>query len=278
MTTTTVRQCAAALGLVILAVPACNPEAGPIAAGDPANPPTITPQPTHMLLPTYTPYPTNTPYPPVTASPAPTATPTPTRTATPPPTATPAPTAIPRPTATPTATGPPSPTPEPLVLIGSGTHVTGDVALPSGIWVLDIQHAGLNNIVVWAHDSAGDRELLVNDIGRYSGSRWLAGNSEYQLEIEADGQWQFEFRKIGPELPPFSGRGDYVTGTFEPTDRVVEYSHEGRRNFVIWGHCGNSSDLVANEIGPATGSVVFRSSGLCFFEILADGNWAVAFR
>ena len=181
-------------------------------------------------------------------------------------------------TVRPTVPVTPSPTPEPLVLRGSGTHVTGDVTLPSGIWVLDIQHSGQSNFAVWAHDSTGDSDLLVNTIGRYSGSRWLAGNAEYQLEIDADGQWQFKFRRIGRELPPFSGRGDYVTGTFEPTDRVVEYSHGGSSNFAVWGHCEDGSDLVANEIGSVTGSTVFRPGELCFFEIQANGNWAVAFR
>ena len=186
--------------------------------------------------------------------------------------------AVPTNTIPPTATVPPSPTPEPPVLRSSGTHAAGDVTLPSGIWVLDIQHSGQSNFAVWAHDSTGDSDLLVNTIGRYSGSRWLAGNAEFQLEIDADGQWQFEFRRIGRELPPFSGRGDYVTGTFEPTDRVVEYSHEGSSNFAVWGHCENGSDLLANEIGSVTGSTVFRSGELCFIEIRADGNWEVAFR
>ena len=151
--------------------------------------------------------------------------------------------------------------------------------LPPGIWILDIRHSGgQGNFAVWAHDSGGGRELLVNEIGSYAGSRWLIGDEEYILEIDADGNWSFAFRQIGREQPPFAGSGDYVTGVFEPSSRVVEFSHTGNSNFAVWAHCGSGSDLVANEIGSVSGSVVLRASGVCFLEIEADGRWTVSFR
>ena len=182
---------------------------------------------------------------------------------------------------TPPSTSTPSPTPPPApsAVEGRGTRVSETFMLPSGIWILDIQHrGGQSNFVVWAHDSRGSSDLLVNEIGPYSGSRWLVGDEEYFLEVDADGSWRVEFRSIGPEQPPFSGSGDYVTGAFEPSGRVVEYSHTGSSNFAVWAHCEGGSDLLANEIGSVSASVVLRGGGVCFLDIQADGRWAVSFR
>ena len=105
--------------------------------------------------------------------------------------------------------------------------------------------------------------------------RFLTGNAEYLLEVKGDGAWTVKVERMGKESPPFSARGDYVTGIFELNSTVALISNNGRSNFVVWLHCDDGSDLIANEIGPVSGSMVLRNSGPCFFEVQSDGHWSI---
>lgn len=76
---------------------------------------------------------------------------------------------------------------------GSGTikgkgdsvlHITGDV---SGFATVKITHSGRENFVVWSYSDNG-RDLLVNEIGHYSGETLLPDGT-FLLVINADGAW-----------------------------------------------------------------------------------------
>jgi len=222
--------------------------------------PTSTPRSTNSPRPSKTSRPTNTP--------APTDTPRPTATST----NTPGPTDTPLPTATPTNT------PEPVVISGSGQYVTDPFALPASLCVAEFQHSGQRNFIVETFQG-DDHDLLINTIGAYAGQRPLSGLEPLALAIDADGPWsvRIEPMKLGGTAS-FSGHGDAVSALFAPPSMGAwEVNHNGSRNFVVLLHCADGSDLVQNEIGPVSGSIMVRfGKTICFWEVEADGDWSLA--
>lgn len=116
--------------------------------------------------------------------------------------------------ATPSSTGPaprrevgrtfePTPTDtasvKPLHINGTGDDVL-TCTLGKGRKIFSINHRGSRNFVVWLHDDIGNSELLVNEIGRYSGSSTVGigfgifdiAPGPCTIEIKADGPWEVE--------------------------------------------------------------------------------------
>lgn len=225
--------------------------------------------PTETTAPTVTPPPTSTP------SPLPTDTatvaPRPTETSTP--TVTPTASETPTPTQTPT----PTPTPEPILFEGTGSYVTDEFLVPSGLGRVKLTHRGSRNFIVEAYRGAKS-ELLVNTIGSYTGVRPLTGEEPVLLAIEADGTWTVEVEGPGvTESVSLAGSGDAVSDVFvAPKEGPWEIRHDGERNFVVILHCDQGDDLIENTIGSASGSkmVVFPGE-LCFWDVQADGTWSL---
>ena len=208
----------------------------------------------------------------VSSTPAPTSGPT----ATLAPSETPAPTATPAPTDTPEPTATPKPTSAPIILQGSGQTATDPIELPGSLSIARFTHQGSRNFAVYAYVD-GAKDLLINEIGPYSGARPIAGR-ELTLDIDADGAWTVTITAIGwASDVAFAGRGDDVSGLFNPPkDGPWEITHDGERNFVVYLHCASGSDLLQNEIGPVSGSRMIEfGGGPCCWEIQADGNWSL---
>lgn len=191
------------------------------------------------------------------------------------------PTDEPSATAAPTETSAPpltsTPEPEPIVLEGFGQFATDPIVLPSAVSIATFTHDGSSNFVVTAFQGT-ERDLLVNEIGFYRGSRPLLGLTPVVLDIDADGPWTVTIEPIGlASSPAFGGAGSSVSGLFDPPGAAPwMIEHNGESNFVVWLHCASGSDLVQNEIGPVSGStVVSFGAGPCFWEVEADGGWAL---
>ena len=97
------------------------------------------------------------------------------------------------------------PTPVPVPAVQSFSGVGDDVVscrLSSGNNIFEFTHSGRGHFAIWVYDSEGDRELLVNDSGRYEGANFvLAEEDGFELdpgscilEITADGSWAAEIR------------------------------------------------------------------------------------
>jgi hypothetical protein len=72
---------------------------------------------------------------------------------------------------------------------------TGDAVLRyarSGPAVATFTHDGERNFIVWAYRDDGRSDLLVNEIGPYSGSSAIRGPA--WVEVRADGAWTIEVR------------------------------------------------------------------------------------
>lgn len=74
-------------------------------------------------------------------------------------------------------------------LTGRGDDVVIVNPPSSGLTVTTIAHQGEANFAVWAYGGSGT-DLLVNEIGAYSGDSLLADGT-FLLEINADGSWSF---------------------------------------------------------------------------------------
>ena len=191
-----------------------------------------------------------------------------------------APTAVPTQATEPTVAPTPTPQPEPIRITGRGQTATDPVTIPFLVAVLDIRHTGDSNFIVTAYQG-DERELLVNEIGNYSGKRWLLAG-EYVFDISADGAWEMSITALDLQesiaQEGFSGVGDEVSGWFEPPGtKAWEISHRGEDNFIVVAVCVGGNDLIVNEIGDFTGSsVIGFPEGPCFFDVTASGLFSIA--
>jgi hypothetical protein len=194
------------------------------------------------------------------------------------------------------------PSPEPIILEGIGQQATNSFTLERGISIFHMTHDGHSNFAIWLYDAGtGERvDLLVNEIGTYTGSRIVgvtaelgqASPGEHLLDVTADGNWQVIIEQprtvTAPKIPQtFSGRGDSVPSPFTLEQGTVKFemTHNGNSNFAIWlyDNEGSRVDLLVNEIGAFEGSKIVgvtgllgqASAGIHYLDITADGNWSV---
>jgi len=190
----------------------------------------------------------------------------------------------------------------PIILSGIGDDVTSHFNLIAGIAIFDMIHDGDSNFIIWLYNvsSGENEELLVNEIGPYSGSRIVGvydGFSdvkpgEYVLDVTADGNWEVSIEQPTPSTAPsipqtFTGSGADVPSPFmlESGNGAVNFEmhHVGSSNFIIWLYhiSGDREELLVNEIGNYDGSVLVSmgeygiSTGIHYISIEADGNWQV---
>jgi hypothetical protein len=230
------------------------------------------PQPTATLPPTDTQTPEYTP----TISLTPTITDTPTITQTPTKTPLPSNTPLPSKTFTPTA--------NPYKYNGQGDSVI-DITKPdpSGPAILKITYAGGGNFAIWNYDDLGNKiDLLVNTIGSYTGTRpidFLVGENTARLEITASGKWTIEIQSLSevrtqPIPGTITGTGDDVILLVGSNPDLLKIDASAtHHNFVIWAY-GTSRDLLVNEIGPYTGTVI-AGPDTQILVIEAVGKWII---
>lgn len=165
-------------------------------------------------------------------------------------------------------------------LSGAGQTVTEEFTLPSPISRVRFMHDGVSSFIVTVFGGEEGEDLLVNEIGSYEGTRPIFGEGPYYLEIQADGEWRATIEAVptaSGSVSRFEGNGDAVSDLFEP-DRTgpvpYDVSHDGESNFVVYLLCAGGDELIQNEIGRVSGSIVVRfSDGPCIWEIQADGRW-----
>jgi hypothetical protein len=136
-------------------------------------------------------------------------------------------------------------------LKGQGTMVTGLFKVTGGRNVIRLTHDGSHNFIVKVYQENGGRydyELLVNEIGAYSGEKIvnLKSGINYFVEIRADGNWTVDF-----------GYGDAVT----------QYS-----NPAIGGSGGNSGGNSGDNSGGNSGSETESDPTLWSFSEAQDLN------
>ena len=159
---------------------------------------------------------------------------------------------------------------------GRGSSV---VKLPAGLTAgtLTATHKGSSNFAISAIDSSNqDVDLLVNDIGNYSGTTFVGENfigTPTKLKITADGSWTIQVKPVAqaPKMKDStSGKGDYVL-LYEMPAKDWRFTHSGSGNFAV-NVKGDVDDLLINEIGKYQG-VVPMNDGPGVIVITANGSW-----
>ena len=167
---------------------------------------------------------------------------------------------------------------QPVMLSGRGQTATALVTPPAAPAKITFTHRGTRNFIVWAHQGGG-RDLLVNVIGNYDGTRPLLGSGPVMFDIQADGDWSLKIEPIASGgAVPFSGRGDSVSAYFTPptTAGALDVAHTGRSNFIVYLRCVGGNSLVQNEIGAVTdGRIVTWGRGPCYWDVRGDGSWSL---
>ncbi len=178
----------------------------------------------------------------------------------------------------PVAAASPTPTPSPIVLRGTGQTATNDINLPASASIAEFTHTGRSNFAVFVFRGT-DKQLLINTIGSYGGSRPLTGPSPIKLQIEADGPWTVRIAPIVccARSGEFVGKGDAVSVQFSaPSASTWDFFHDGKSNFAVFLTCGTNRQLVQNRIGAFQGSAIqIIPPGNCYWEVQGDGNWSL---
>lgn len=132
-----------------------------------------------------------------------------------------------------------------------------------------------------------DEELLVNEIGRYTGKTLygMSGGSSMspltRLQVNARGPWTLTVGGLSTARqvtsPPANGTGDDVLLISSPKD-VATLSHTGESNFVVQAATEQGgTDLVVNEIGRYNGTVMLPADGgAMLMAVTADGAWTLS--
>lgn len=202
------------------------------------------------------------------------------------PTVTPEPTKEPAPSPTPIPT--PTSIPEPETLYdfiptepyfsysGSGDDVITEVMTDSYSSLKFVCKDNRHKAIKAHYNDTYD--LLVNSTEPYSGYTLLFPETEYIIEINADGPWDIEIYNIGSASnDKFSGIGDWVSPIFISSSDVYEIIAEGGGHFAVKGYYGYGDyDLLVNTTDSYTGKVMFKQKGeYCFFEIMGERNWSI---
>lgn len=173
---------------------------------------------------------------------------------------------------------------KPLAFKGRGDKLVKFKIPEDAAAVAVLTHAGSSNFVVTSVDgSGGMNDLLVNEIGRYKGTRLFdADQHSAALKIEADGAWTLAIKPITQARAwnlsaSASGTGDDVLRITGSVDGLAASTirHSGQSNFVVTAYSASGRDLLVNEIGKYSGEVQIPS-GLVLLEVEADGKWSIS--
>ncbi len=155
----------------------------------------------------------------------------------------------------------------------------------TGIGLLKITNKGSSNFAVWTYDESGDKDLIVNTIGAYSGTHplnFMKADQINRIQIKSSGSWTVEMDPVtsmfihSMEVPGQStGKGDdvvWLTGGEIPD--IARIVHVGESNFAVWT-LGDYKDLIVNEIGAYTGETVIDSDNP---GIYYKSRWGMDYR
>lgn len=212
------------------------------------------------------------------------------------------PAAPPPPPSEPPAPAPPSPppppppapqAPRPVVISGRGAKVATIRLAKDSPAVVTAQHRGSSNFAVeLVSPGGGGSDLLVNEIGNYSGQVAVddAAAGRYRVPVTADGPWTIRFTQPVPtsaakRVPgTIRGRGPRVVQIRSTQDLqpVIDVRHRGRSNFVVEliGYGDTSgTELLVNEIGNYSGQSLLNDmpEGTYLLAVQADGPSTVKF-
>lgn len=202
------------------------------------------------------------------------------------PTSAPDVTTEPEPTLAPTAEATAEPTPEPtpappvLKTTGSGDKIVKFAAQDAPTFAR-ITAKGGGNFAVISYSGSEYGDLLVNEIGAYSGWVYIAAGIN-RLEVTSSGSWAIEIRAITSArqwdgASSLTGKGDTVVNLSGWPSGITTIKNTSQSNFsvVVYSQEGDYLDLLVNEIGAYTGEVLLPDADPMVLVIHAvGGTWS----
>jgi hypothetical protein len=173
----------------------------------------------------------------------------------------------------------------PIMLSGKGNKVPRFTIPEDEAAIATITNKGSANFMVTSLAADGsDNELLVNEIGNYSGTVLFdasSGQHSVAFKVESDGTWAITIQplsaaKVWDPTTPLAGRGDDVIAVSPAVSGLMTatISHKGQANFVVYAYSPSGQDLLVNEIGNFSGEEAVPD-GTYLLQINADGTWTV---
>ena len=181
-----------------------------------------------------------------------------------------------------------TPAPAPQTFSGIGDSAVPAFNLNKGLAIFEMSHNGGANFAIQLYSSTGGYvDLLVNTIGTFNGSKVISldHTGQYTMNVTASGNWSAKVSQPTPisvGSPPisFSQGIRFATPFFTLKSGIATFkmTHNGSANFavILYDSYGNNIDLLANEIGPYSGSqVVPVQSGTYILDVEANGTWSI---
>lgn len=155
----------------------------------------------------------------------------------------------------------------------------------AGLTIVRLTHDGAANFVV-QFGQGGSQQLLVNEIGKFAGSRALGLTAgTYTLDISTVGTWSVQIDQAVPGSAPsppqkLQGKGQAATNFFSLKDGAASFqlNHTGSGLFApsLIKSDGTPVSLLANELGRFTGSKkVVVSKGIYLVDVMSKGEWTI---
>lgn len=160
-----------------------------------------------------------------------------------------------------------------------GPDVIQDINLPDSISILTLTHSGTGNFIVNLH-SGNDNDLIVNEIGNFSGRIPIFGEGPFTLEVNGSDTWTAVFSPLfATNDSSFAGTGFDVSNYFsEISNNVWNISHKGESNFIVYLHTDKGSKLIQNEIGDVESTVILdipNGATTFMWEVQTNGEWSI---
>jgi hypothetical protein len=172
---------------------------------------------------------------------------------------------------------------QPFTLEGNGSEVV-EFGIPAGtVGIATITNDGEGAFSVSTVDAAGERrELLVSDIGTYSGTRLLdPAAPPVGFDVESDGFWSIEVQPISAArawdgASRLSGGASDVVLVQPPTaaELPVDVVYDGAGTFGVSTDSASGKAPLINEVGPYR-AVVQLPAGTSLIEIDSDAAWSI---
>jgi hypothetical protein len=215
---------------------------------------------------------------------APVATPraTPIATITPAPTPTPEATPVPTPEPTPETTPEPTPARPILETAGRGDKIVKLSAQATPTYAYITAKSG-GNFSVISYIGSEYVDLLVNEVGGYSGSVYIAAGVD-RLKVSAGSSWTIVVHPVAAAKywdgsAAFTGNGDYIVNLTASSFGITTITNAGKSNFsvIAYSQDGEYLDLLVNEIGAYSGEVMLPSADPMVLAIHSvGGSWSLS--
>ncbi len=140
---------------------------------------------------------------------------------------------------------------------------------------------GSGNFAVISYAGSAYDDLLVNEIGSYSGSVYIAAGVT-RLKISANGSWTVEVRPITSAKhwdgsAALTGKGDSVVILSGGASGITTIKNKSKSNFAVIAYStdGDYLDLLVNEIGAYNGEILLPDDDPIVLSIHAvGGTWS----